>query len=151
MSTAEYLQIFLIRFFQVYTSLATNDFYIFGESFGGHYIPALSSLIVQNVTNNKINLKGLGVGDGWTDPYVQVGAYADYCFSAGLLDEKDRAFIAGLQNQAEAQSKAGNPAGLSALFDQITGNITVFNNEIDIYNWQIYDLPSECNLEFWFS
>lgn len=149
MSTAEYLQIFLIRFFQVYTSLARNDFYIFGESFGGHYIPALASLITQNVTNNNIQLKGIGVGDGWTDPYIQVASYSDYCFSAGLLDEHERAFIAGLQNQAEAESKAGNPAGLSAFFDQITGNITELNNEIDIYNWQIYDLPSEFPYDEW--
>lgn len=56
--TVKYLQVFLIRFFQIYPSLYKNDFYIFGESFGGHYIPALASLIVQNNTQNGINLKG---------------------------------------------------------------------------------------------
>jgi carboxypeptidase C (cathepsin A) len=58
MDTARYLQIFLIRFFQLYPSLANNDFWIFGESFGGHYIPALATIITSNVTANKINLKG---------------------------------------------------------------------------------------------
>ena len=58
MDTARYLQIFLIRFFQLYPSLAKNDFYIFGESFAGHYIPALATIIVSNSTNNKINIKG---------------------------------------------------------------------------------------------
>lgn len=58
MGSAEYLQIFLIRFFQIYTNLYKNDFYIFGESFAGHYIPALASVIVQNNTNNGIKIKG---------------------------------------------------------------------------------------------
>jgi vitellogenic carboxypeptidase-like protein len=143
-ATAEYLQIFLIRFFQVYTSLANNPFYIFGESFGGHYIPALASIITQNVTNNKINLQGIGIGDGWTDPYIQVASFSDYCYTAGLLDENQRDKIAGLESQAQAESAKGNPSGLTNIFDFITGNITELNNEVDIYNWQIYDLPSEC-------
>ena len=58
MDAVRYLQVFLIRFFQLYGGLAKNDLYIFGESFGGHYIPALATVLVQNYTNNHINLKG---------------------------------------------------------------------------------------------
>lgn len=143
MEAAEDLQIFLIRFFQVYSSLAPNDFYIFGESFGGHYIPALSTIIVSNNSQNGINIKGLGVGDGWTDPYYQLTSFGDYCFATGLLDEHQRDFIQGMETAAQNAILSGQFAEATNWFDLITGNITEFNSNVDIYNFQIYDLPSD--------
>jgi len=149
MEAAEDLQIFLIRFFQIYTSLASNDLYIMGESFGGHYIPALSTLLVSNHSQNGINLRGLGVGDGWTDPYYQLTSFGDYCFSTGLLDEHQRNFIQGMETAAQNAILAGQFAEATNWFDLITGNITVFNDNVDIYNFQIYDLPSEFPYDDW--
>ena len=55
-----------------------NEFYVFGESYGGHYAPAISSRIFEGNQNNdgaKINLKGVGVGNGLTDPLIQYQYY----------------------------------------------------------------------------
>ena len=49
------------------TKLLPNEFYVFGESYGGHYVPAISKRIYDGNQNNeglKINLAGLGVGNG---------------------------------------------------------------------------------------
>jgi carboxypeptidase C (cathepsin A) len=48
------LETFLISFFEIYTSLKYNDFYILGDSFAGHFIPALATILVKNWFNNDI-------------------------------------------------------------------------------------------------
>lgn len=36
--------------------------YIFGESYGGHYIPRITNILLHNTTD--YNVKGIGIGDG---------------------------------------------------------------------------------------
>lgn len=67
-------------------------FYIFAESYGGHYAPALGVRILDNNlnlkgTNQYINLKGVGIGDGWVTPKIQYASYAPYAYKEGLLDK----------------------------------------------------------------
>jgi len=49
--------------------------YFFGESFAGHWIPGIAyKILTQNRQPNppyKFNLKGVGIGDPWTDPISQ--------------------------------------------------------------------------------
>eukprot|EP01102_Stenamoeba_stenopodia_P008363 TRINITY_DN2401_c0_g1_i2.p1 TRINITY_DN2401_c0_g1~~TRINITY_DN2401_c0_g1_i2.p1 ORF type:complete len:446 (-),score=92.17 TRINITY_DN2401_c0_g1_i2:55-1359(-) len=66
-------------FFALHPEYSTQDFYIFGESYAGKYVPYLASYIV-NQTNTNINLKGVGMGDGWTDPYYQAGSYGPFMY-----------------------------------------------------------------------
>jgi cathepsin A (carboxypeptidase C) len=69
---------FLQSFFTKHPEYAASEFYVFGESYGGHYAPAIASRIFEG--NNKkegliINLKGVGVGNGLTDPVIQYQYY----------------------------------------------------------------------------
>jgi vitellogenic carboxypeptidase-like protein len=63
--------------------------YLFGESYGGKYIPALAHRIhnadAEEKGELKINLAGLGIGNGWMSP-VDQGKYASYLYYHGLLD-----------------------------------------------------------------
>ncbi len=49
-----------------------RDLYITGESFAGHYIPAASQFILQHQKEFTLRLKGIVIGNGLTNPYVQV-------------------------------------------------------------------------------
>jgi len=87
---AEDLYQFLQSFFKTNPQYNKN-FFVFGESYAGHYIPATGARIVAgNARPAKgdvvIDLKGLGIGNGWVDPIIQYGYYADYLYQAGLLD-----------------------------------------------------------------
>jgi len=42
----------------------------------GHYVPATARVIVESNSIYAKNLKGIGIGNGWVDPYAQYGAYA---------------------------------------------------------------------------
>lgn len=39
---------FLLEFYKSYPELSENPFYITGESYAGHWIPALAKLIITN-------------------------------------------------------------------------------------------------------
>jgi cathepsin A (carboxypeptidase C) len=75
---AEDMYHFLQQFFAAHPEYQQNEFFVFGESYGGHYAPSISARIHQGNVNNegiKINLKGLGVGNGLTDPLIQYRYY----------------------------------------------------------------------------
>jgi len=87
---AEDLYEFLQTFF-AQNPQYNHDFFVFGESYAGHYIPAVGKRIV--IGNKKIkspyvdiDLKGLAIGNGWVDPKIQYGYYADLLNEKGLLD-----------------------------------------------------------------
>ena len=52
-SVAKDFETFLVNFYNLYPSFKNNDLYIFGESFGGHYIPGFASYLVQNAQSKK--------------------------------------------------------------------------------------------------
>ncbi|XP_047180597.1 serine carboxypeptidase-like [Vigna umbellata] len=79
---------FLQEFFKAHPNFVKNDFYIFGESYAGHYVPALASRI--NSANKQkqglhINLKGLAIGNGFTNPAIQYEAYPDFALQSRII------------------------------------------------------------------
>jgi cathepsin A (carboxypeptidase C) len=67
---------FLQAFFQTYVQYQANPLFIVGESYGGHYAPAIAHRVWRGnhdlLPNSiKLNLSGLGVGNGLTNPEVQ--------------------------------------------------------------------------------
>jgi serine carboxypeptidase-like clade 2 len=66
--TADDTYTFLLRFFQRYPQFAGRDFWVTGESYGGHYVPEAVDRILQGNQqgNPKINVKGFMAGNPWT-------------------------------------------------------------------------------------
>jgi len=75
---AEDMYHFVQNFIKSHPEYAENELYVFGESYGGHYAPAVSNRIFLGNKNKEgvhINLAGVGVGNGLTDPVVQYQYY----------------------------------------------------------------------------
>lgn len=77
---------FLQSFVNTYPEYASNPLFIVGESYGGHYAPAIAHRIFlgnQAITATsssslkKLNLSGVAVGNGMTEPKVQFEYYAE--------------------------------------------------------------------------
>lgn len=76
---------FLQLFLNKYGGFEKNLFYITGESYAGHYIPSMAYMIHSknkeienqevNVQNLYINLRGIAIGNGLTDPLTQYEYY----------------------------------------------------------------------------
>jgi len=79
----------LVDFFtNKFPELASNDFFITGESYAGIYIPTLAYEILQYAAN-VINLKGLAIGDPCTDNDAQKDSMDAlwYGHKYGLVDD----------------------------------------------------------------
>ncbi|ETP43878.1 hypothetical protein F442_09507, partial [Phytophthora nicotianae P10297] len=76
---------FLQEFFKALPEYQKLPFYVFGESYAGHYVPAISHRIFtgnqQKEGPVEINLKGFGIGNGLTDPEVQYKYYPDMAYN----------------------------------------------------------------------
>ena len=78
---ADGLHEFLIQFFKLFPAYRQNDFYAFGESYAGKWVPTICKRIhdMNQISETKINLVGLGIGNGWTAPENQ-SIYADFLY-----------------------------------------------------------------------
>ncbi|KAG5975252.1 hypothetical protein E4U55_007754 [Claviceps digitariae] len=73
-AAAEDIYALLTLFFHEFPEYAKQDFFVTGESYAGHYIPAIGHEILSHKDRN-INLKGLAIGNGLTDPLTQYSYY----------------------------------------------------------------------------
>ena len=66
---------FINGFYKLHEEMIGRDFFITGESYGGKYIPAFASAIIDynkgKDAKDQIPLKGVLIGNGFTDPMVQ--------------------------------------------------------------------------------
>jgi cathepsin A (carboxypeptidase C) len=60
---AENFYKFLLKFMLKYPQFKGRPLFITGESYAGHYIPAIASYIVQHPISD-FNLKGIAIGNG---------------------------------------------------------------------------------------
>lgn len=81
----------LTQFLQLYPELRENRFFITGESYAGKYIPSIAHTIHEknSVSQLRVNLKGLFIGNGYSDPEHMQG-YAEHVHRLGLIDYKTK-------------------------------------------------------------
>lgn len=75
---------FLVKFYETFPEFNSRELYISGESYAGHYIPAISDYIVTH-THLGINLKSVAIGNGWTSPSDQYPQYAEFAYENKLV------------------------------------------------------------------
>jgi carboxypeptidase C (cathepsin A) len=74
---------FLTNLFSSYPKLSKLPLFIIGESYAGHYVPAITSFLVQNA--KEINVRGMAVGNGFIDPGIQTASFGPFIYSHGLM------------------------------------------------------------------
>jgi len=140
---ANELWIFMQNFYQMYPQYANLPFYITGESYGGHYVPAFAAFVVaQNAAKAGMNipLKGIAVGNGWVDPLIQAGSYAPFAYYNGIISQ------ATLQqantDYVQCAQDINNKDYSNAFYDCNA----VFSDVIDgTNNVNYYDIRKKCN------
>nr|GEW44772.1 serine carboxypeptidase-like [Tanacetum cinerariifolium] len=139
---------FLQAFFTEHPEFVDNDFYITGESYAGHYIPAIAARVHQGNKAKEgihINLKGFGIGNGLTDPAIQYQAYTDYALDMGLIKESQYKRINLIVPLCEAAIKlCGTDGTVSCMAAYVVCN-TIFSSILSIAgNINYYDIRKEC-------
>lgn len=139
---------FLQAFFKEHPQLAENDFYITGESYAGHYIPAFASRVHRGNKAKEgihINLKGFAIGNGLTDPQIQYKAYSDYALEVGIIKEAEYNRINKVLPACELAIKlCGTDGTISCVASYFVCN-TIFSSIMALAgNINYYDIRKKC-------
>ncbi|KAK9126606.1 hypothetical protein Scep_015452 [Stephania cephalantha] len=139
---------FLQAFFTEHPQYAKNDFYITGESYAGHYIPAFASRVHKGNKAKEgihINLKGFAIGNGLTDPAVQYKAYTDYALDMGVIQQADYKNINKMIPVCELAIKLCGTDGKAACMASYVVCSSIFNNIMKrAGDTNYYDIRKKC-------
>ena len=87
---ADNLYELLLQFYQIFPQEKDNPLYITGESYAGHYVPAISfrihemnQRVHEGGDGMQINLAGAAIGDGWVDPVNMIPGYPELMYNLG--------------------------------------------------------------------
>ncbi|KAJ1819859.1 Cell death protease, partial [Coemansia sp. RSA 2599] len=81
----KYLMSFLEKFYAVFPDYRSRKLYLAGESEAGTYIPYLADAILKMPEEQRYDLGGLMLGNGWIDPYPMYMSYVDILRENKLL------------------------------------------------------------------
>lgn len=134
---------FLTKFMAKYPQYSTQDFFIVGESYGGHYVPAVCAKVVSENAksqNKKINLKACAVGNGWVSPFYQYAGYVPFALQNNLITSSQAQSIN--QSLPSCQTALDNQNWNEA--GQVCSSLMggVLNNNPDI---NVYNIHAKCN------
>ncbi|KAK9079108.1 hypothetical protein SSX86_000778 [Deinandra increscens subsp. villosa] len=142
------LYFFLQAFFKAHPDYVNNDFYITGESYAGHYIPAFAARVNQGNKNKQgihINLKGFGIGNGLTDPEIQYKAYTDYALANKLISQSDYTRINRRIRDCEDAVKECGTTGTDTCIQALEVCEPIFDDILDVTgNINYYDIRKQC-------
>uniref|UniRef100_A0A5B6YKB7 Carboxypeptidase n=1 Tax=Davidia involucrata TaxID=16924 RepID=A0A5B6YKB7_DAVIN len=139
---------FLQAFFEEHPQFAKNDFYITGESYAGHYIPAFAARVHQGNKAKEgihIKLKGFAIGNGLTNPAIQYKAYTDYALDMGIIKKSDYDRINKVLPVCETAIKlCGTDGTISCVASYFVCN-AIFSSILALAgNINYYDIRKKC-------
>ncbi|XP_058101166.1 serine carboxypeptidase-like 50 [Magnolia sinica] len=137
-SVAKHLFIALQAFLSLNPSFKSRPLYITGESYAGKYVPAIGYYILQQnlrlPASRRVNLQGVAIGNGLTDPATQVATHAVTAYYSGLINARQCDQLEEFQAEAVKLTREGrwreatdarshvldwlqNATGLATLYD----------------------------------
>jgi vitellogenic carboxypeptidase-like protein len=137
-SVAKHLFAAIASFIELDRSLKSRPIYITGESYAGKYVPAIGYYIIRKnaelPASERVNLAGVAIGNGLTDPVIQVGTHAVNAYFSGLINKRQKSELEKAQWEAVGLTKSrnwteatdartrvlrllGNMTGLATLYD----------------------------------
>jgi len=117
------LYLALSQFFQLFPNMKQNEFFVTGESYAGKYVPACAYAIHTNnqevAADQKINLRGIAIGDGAFDPPGQFHNFGELLWNLGMVDHSERLQFEEYEKQWAAKLDAGDNVGAFEVFDEM--------------------------------
>lgn len=140
---------FFQAFFEAHPEYKKNKFFVTGESYAGHYVPAVASRLHKALKKKEgvpINLKGLAIGNGLTQPDIQYEAYADYALDMNLISAVDHDKLSKLFPACAASIKLCGPKGTIGCMAALIICQSIFTSILLLAgnNVNYYDVRKEC-------
>ncbi|PIA61736.1 hypothetical protein AQUCO_00200018v1 [Aquilegia coerulea] len=103
-TVGKHLFIAIRKFVALNPSFKSRPIYITGQSYAGKFVPAIGYYILQQNSrlrlSQHVNLMGVAIGNGFTDPITQVTTHAETAYYIGLINEKQRVQLEEFQSEA---------------------------------------------------
>ncbi|XAR48297.1 Carboxypeptidase D [Bertholletia excelsa] len=125
--------VFLKNWMEKFPEYKNREFFITGESYGGHYVPQLAQLIVQSKAN--LNLKGIALGNPLLEFNTDLNARAEYLWSHGLISDSTYELLNHVCNysQIRRQAQDGSLTPVcSRVLNQVSMEMSKFINSYDV-------------------
>lgn len=138
-AVAQHLYAAITRFIELDPVFKNRPIYITGESYAGKYIPALGYYILKKnglVSPDKVavNLKGVAIGNGLTDPETQVATHGVNAYFSGFINERQKEELERAQDESVRLVRVGNWSGATKarnrvldLLQNMTGLATLYD------------------------
>ncbi|PKI44233.1 hypothetical protein CRG98_035307 [Punica granatum] len=111
-SVAEHLFTAIAGFLALDPEFKSRPIYVTGESYAGKYVPAIGYYILKKnlelPVSRKVNLGGVAIGNGLTDPVTQVATHALNAYYSGLINDKQKDELEKAQSEAVSLTRMGN-------------------------------------------
>ncbi|CAH1414136.1 unnamed protein product [Lactuca virosa] len=111
-----------------------------GESYSGKYVPSIGYYILKKnpllPASKRINLYGLAIGNGLTDPATQVATHALHSYNLGLINEKQKTQMEKLQIKAIELTKAGNWSNATDARNNVLGFLHSITGLATLYDFR---------------
>ncbi|KAG6580935.1 Serine carboxypeptidase-like 45, partial [Cucurbita argyrosperma subsp. sororia] len=124
--------LFLQHWFDKFPEYKNRDFYITGESYGGHYVPQLAQLILSSKVN--IRLKGIAIGNPLLDFGNDFNARDAYTWSHGLVSDSAYKLLSSVCNTSRLYKEVLQGTISPDCFFVISQVSEQFSSFIDAYN-----------------
>ena len=125
-----------------------RDFFVTGESYAGHYIPAIAYHFVREVAPGSLglNFKGIAIGNGWVDPIVQYPQYAEFAYENKLVTLEEYTELKAAFAQCQVMiTEANSTSWIYALeFCQLSMSYILGNPLAPRFN--VYDIREGCGM-----
>jgi carboxypeptidase C (cathepsin A) len=139
---AEDMYTFLVAFYNKYPRFKNVDFFITGESYGGHYIPAIASYILQQNAKGgfQIPLKGVAIGNGFIDPEIQDKSFGPFLYAHNMITESQLASVQDQYTVCKRDIDNGNYDSAFLSCNRVLSLALSYAGNINVY-----DIRKQCN------
>ncbi|OMO60607.1 Peptidase S10, serine carboxypeptidase [Corchorus capsularis] len=136
---AKHLFAAITSFISLDPSFKSRPIYVTGESYAGKYVPAIGYYILKKnpklPASQRLNLKGLAIGDGLTDPIIQVATHADNAYFSGLVNERQKGELEELQRKAVELVKMGNWSAATSARSKVLSTLSNMTGLATLYDF----------------
>ncbi|KAK7317877.1 hypothetical protein RJT34_02465 [Clitoria ternatea] len=138
-AVAKHLFAAITRFVLLDPVFKHRPIYITGESYAGKYVPAIGYYILEQNTKlqvpERVNLAGVAIGDGLTDPVNQVVTHAANAYYVGLINERQKIELEKAQLEAVRLAQIGNWSEATDARRRVLGRLRSMTGLVTLFDY----------------